>query len=227
MLFIAYKPDFYGGNMRIIAIAFVLSLFSVSLTADCSSLVDVRKLNNDIAVDLRYATTNNVFQRVFYPSPTIYVDSCVALRLSRIQRELSKQGIGLIVFEGYRPPSIQQALDIMNLSQEYRFDDTEHYRKGLGVDVGLYYLDGQDLEVPSPWGIDCERAYQDFYDLPAMAYHNRTLLTEIMMRHGFVPLRERWWHFDLKGWDNAPNLSYEPVDLENGGTDEKEETEET
>jgi D-alanyl-D-alanine dipeptidase len=200
---------------QILILSFLLCVYTLH-AADCHPLVDIQTVNSRIQVDLRYATAGNPLGRPFYPSSTLFVDSYVATRLGRVQKELEKQGMGLVIYEGYRPPSVQRALDMCRCekgSECYRFDDAAQYRKGVGVDVAIYYLEGQPLQLPTPWGVDCEEAHQDYYHLPAHVYHNRTLLTELMMRNGFVPLRERWWHFDLKGWQNSPELPYEYVDL--------------
>jgi len=65
------------------------------------------------------------------------------------------------------------------------------------VDVGLIRLaDGAPLELGTPF---------DFFDplshvgaaVPEPARTNRTLLHEVMQRHGFAPYAPEWWHFTL------------------------------
>ena len=40
--------------------------------------------------------------------------------------------------------------------------------------------------------------YQGNAKITAQQFHNRMILREAMMRHGFKPLDEEWWHFTLK-----------------------------
>ncbi len=40
--------------------------------------------------------------------------------------------------------------------------------------------------------------YQGNAKITAEQFHNRMILREAMMRHGFKPLDEEWWHFTLK-----------------------------
>ena len=40
--------------------------------------------------------------------------------------------------------------------------------------------------------------YQGNAEITAEQFHNRMILREAMMRHGFKPLDEEWWHFTLK-----------------------------
>lgn len=185
----------------------------LSLFAD---LVDLQSQPTSIPVDLRYATTNNKLETALYPAPKIYVDEFVARNLGRVQRDLAKEGLGLIVYEGYRPQSVQSVLDDyhqFNSCFSYQFDDSAHYRKGLGVDVGIYYLDGQPLNLPTEWGDDCAKAYRDYPFHDGCTYHNSAILAKYMAIYGFEPMRERWWHFDLRGWELAPNLNFEYADL--------------
>jgi len=181
-------------------------------------LVNIQYFNDNIVVDMRYATTLNMLQQPIYPSHYVYLDGYVATRLGRVQKDLAKEGLGLIVYEGYRPPSVQAFLNqwrCKHCHHTYQFDDAPHYRKGLGVDVAIYYMSGQPLELPTAWGHDCARAYRDFPFLECHVFHNSAILEKIMVQNGFVPMRERWWHFDLKGWELAPDLNLEYCDLIN------------
>ena len=191
---------------------FSLVIFWTAFLGATHDLVDIQAFNPHVLVDMRYATQHNPLGKAIYPSHKIYIDGYVATRLGRVQRELAREGLGLIIYEGYRPPSVQAILDAHREKHShhcYQFDDSGHYRKALGVDVSIYYSDCQLLELPTPWGEDGARAYQDYPYLPAHVYHNRMILEKYMKRHGFVPMRERWWHFDLKGWEMAPDLNLE------------------
>lgn|GEM_PF-5325123 len=180
-----------------------------------AELLDIKKYNEKIKVDLQYAEEGNLLGYPFYPCHHVFVDPFVAQRLTRVQKELAKEGIGLIVYEGYRPASIQHMIN--RARQEHQvdmyFDEAPHYRKGLGVDVGIYYLDGQNIALPTPWGMDCAEAYQDYPYHSAMVYHNKALLEKVMIHNGFQPLRDRWWHYDLKGYEMAPDLDVETCEL--------------
>lgn len=192
---------------------FFLILLLTASTLLQGELIDIQKYNDNIELDFRYAQEDNFANHPFYPCQHIYVDAFVAKALTRVQRELAKEGMGLTIYEAYRPASVQTLLD--KARQEYQmevyFNDAPHYRKGLGVDVGIYYLDGQILALPTPWGMDCAEAYQDYPYHSAMVFHNKALLEKVMRNNGFEPLRERWWHFDLKGYEMAPDLEIEPT----------------
>lgn len=179
------------------------------------NLVDIKAFNPKIHVDLRYSTEDNYLVKAIYPCNRVFVDLWVAKRLSRVQRDLAKDGLGLIIWEGYRPPSIQKLIEANTCSCALWMcqRDSDHYRKGLGVDVAIYYLDGQPLELPTPYDDISASAYRGYPFLPSHVFHNCALLEKYMVLYGFVPMREKWWHYDFKGWDDAPCLDLEYDEL--------------
>jgi D-alanyl-D-alanine dipeptidase len=42
------------------------------------------------------------------------------------------------------------------------------------------------------------KATPDYTRITEEQYANRMILREAMLRHGFKPLEEEWWHFTLK-----------------------------
>ncbi|MGB9592275.1 MAG: M15 family metallopeptidase, partial [Candidatus Kryptoniota bacterium] len=75
---------------------------------DNQDLVEVRAINPDIRLDIRYATDSNFTHQQLYPVAKCYLRKEAAESLSAVQKELEKIGLGLKVFDGYRPLSIQK-----------------------------------------------------------------------------------------------------------------------
>ena len=73
-------------------------------------LVDVKALDPAIIIDLNYATTDNFTGQVLYPSTRCLLRESVAWRLLQVQRDLQSQGLGLKVFDGYRPLTVQRKM---------------------------------------------------------------------------------------------------------------------
>ncbi len=59
----------------------------------------------EIKLDIRYATTNNFTGDKIYNSPKAFVRQPVAMSLRFIQESLNKKGLGLLIFDAYRPYS--------------------------------------------------------------------------------------------------------------------------
>jgi D-alanyl-D-alanine dipeptidase len=57
--------------------------------------------------------------------------------------------------------------------------------------------DGQELDMGTPWDFFDPLTWPSSTEVSAAQRANRNLLTEAMMRAGFKPLAEEWWHFTL------------------------------
>src|SRR5439155_1369425 len=66
-------------------------------------LVDLRTLDPSIRIDIHYATPHNLTGVVLYPVARCLVTRDVAERLVRVQRRLAVEGLGLLVWDCYRP----------------------------------------------------------------------------------------------------------------------------
>jgi len=85
-------------------------LASAARAAKVPPLVDVRSVIPGVRVRLRYAGTDNIFHKRFYASERALLRKPVAERLARVQQALRKQGLGLLIWDAYRPTSVQRAM---------------------------------------------------------------------------------------------------------------------
>ncbi len=186
---------------------------------ETSRLIDIKRVNSDILLDIRYATTNNFLHEAVYPSARCFVLEPVAMRLDSIQRELETRGLGLKIFDGYRPFSVTQKMWEILPDDRYVANpkNGSRHNRGAAVDLTLVDSTGRELEMPTAFDDFSERAAHDYRDLPEHVLENRRLLKEIMEKYGFLPLNSEWWHYDLKNYQQYPILdkSFEEIDLEN------------
>src|SRR5262249_17296463 len=75
-----------------------------------TGLVELTSAAADIRVQLRYATADNVMGRPLYRFTACWVLPDLARRLANAQRTLVKHGLGLLVWDCYRPHSVQWEL---------------------------------------------------------------------------------------------------------------------
>src|SRR5215210_7879861 len=66
-------------------------------------LVDLQKFVPGLVLDIRYATTNNFTGEKIYNLTRAYARKPVAESLKKIQEELKSQGLGIKIFDAYRP----------------------------------------------------------------------------------------------------------------------------
>ncbi|MGC8596104.1 MAG: D-alanyl-D-alanine dipeptidase [Candidatus Kryptoniota bacterium] len=173
---------------------------------DNQDLVEVRAINPDIRLDIRYATDSNFTHQQLYPVAKCYLRKEAAESLSAVQKELEKIGLGLKVFDGYRPLSIQKKMWKIFPDSRYVANPAtgSRHNRGAAVDVTLVDSLGHELEMPTGFDDFTERAHRNYNNLPEKVIQNRQLLQEVMERHGFIGLSTEWWHFDLKDWKKFP-----------------------
>lgn len=165
-------------------------------------LVDLTTLG--IPLDIRYATANNFMKQQLYPVAKAYLRAPAARALAEVQRELAPRGIGIRVFDAYRPYRVTVAMWEPIKNPDYVADPAKGSRHNRGAAVDLTLIDLKTgAELPMPTGYDdfTPRAAHAFEELPDDARANRALLREVMSRHGFEPLPSEWWHYDFRGWE--------------------------
>ncbi len=70
------------------------------------ALVRLKDFVPSIALDIKYATTQNVFYTKLYKKPQALVRLPVAKALAAVEKDLNVQGFGLKIYDAYRPYSV-------------------------------------------------------------------------------------------------------------------------
>lgn len=171
-----------------------------------SDFVEVRKFIPGIALDIRYATTNNFTGQILYPSDKCLLRREAASNLKAVQKELHGMGLGLKIFDGYRPLAVQRKMWAVFPNPGFVADPAKgsRHNRGAAVDLTLIRLDGTELQMPTPFDDFTAKAGRNCMDLPAEAIKNRELLERVMQQHGFIGLPTEWWHFDLVNANDYP-----------------------
>ena len=173
-----------------------------------------------IQTDVRYFSADNFVGEVItgYNAEKILMTLEAALALAAIQIELGERGLGLKVFDAYRP---QQAVDDFarwaedindtstkaeyypNIAKQDLFSlgyiaAQSGHSRGSTVDLTLVELiTGDELDMGAPWDLFDPISWPTSLEVSLPQKTNRETLREIMLRYGFNPLREEWWHFTL------------------------------
>jgi len=203
---------------------FFLLTVALPLTAVASDLVPLEYVQPPVLPEVRYATAHNFTGRVLYPVPRVFLHKDTARALARVQRDLQKRGLGLKLWDGYRPLSVQH--EMWNLIRDERYvsnpaKNKGRHTRGTAVDVTLIDKLGRELPMPSDFDDFSEKAHRDYQGGTADQRRNRQLLQTVMQRHGFLGYPTEWWHFDLKNWENYPPLD---IPIENLAATAQEST---
>ncbi|MDB5185805.1 MAG: peptidase [Candidatus Saccharibacteria bacterium] len=152
----------------------------------------------DAIFDIRYATTHNITGKAIYQSPDVYLSAKAVAALQRVVDELKSEGFRLVVWDAYRPTEAQELLRKVYADKRYVRKNSIH-SQGLAVDVTLASTNGDYLDMGTDFDEFSERAHPDATELTEEQLQNRTLLADVMTKHGFKQWPYEWWHFDFVG----------------------------
>jgi D-alanyl-D-alanine dipeptidase len=179
-------------------------------------LVDVETIRPPLLEEIRYATRYNFTGEVLYPYPKAYVHRDVAAALRAVQTDLARKGLGLKIYDGYRPFSVQRKMWDLIRDERYVSNPAVNkgrHTRGTAVDVTLVDRMGNDLAMPSAFDDFTEAAHRDAKGMTARQRENMLELQDAMARQGFEPYPFEWWHYDFHGWKNYPvlDISFEAL----------------
>lgn len=170
-----------------------------------NELVDLPETIPEIILDIRYATSNNFTHEKVYELPMAFVRKPLADALADVQKELKEHGLGLKIFDAYRP--YQATLKFWELIGDPQYVAApwsgSRHNRGAAVDLTLVILKtGKEMEMPTVFDEFSDKASPDYDQLPEALIANRTFLIKVMRNHGFTVFPSEWWHYDFKNWDN-------------------------
>jgi D-alanyl-D-alanine dipeptidase len=175
-----------------------------SYAAAESLLVDVRSVDSTIQVDLRYATPNNFTGAPLpgYEAPRALLHREVATALSRVQARLRIGGLGLRIFDAYRP--VRATLAMVEwaertgrraLLESGYIPRRSRHNSGVAVDLTLVDL-VTGTEVPmGGTAFDNFTATAPTATATSQSLHYREILVQTMESEGFGTYDQAWWHF--------------------------------
>jgi D-alanyl-D-alanine dipeptidase len=185
----------------------------------------------DLEIDLRYATKNNfVGQKIEgYRAKKAILSTKMLQALYAAQKEFGRMGLGLKLFDGYRPQravnhfmrwakhpadTLKKAQFYPNISKSDLFK--KHYistrsghSRGSSVDLTLIDFNScKELDMGSPYDFFGAISNLDYQDLNQKQRANRKLLQRVMIKHGFRAYAKEWWHFTLNN-EPFPNTYFD------------------
>jgi D-alanyl-D-alanine dipeptidase len=174
-----------------------------------------------IRVELRYHGSDNFVGSPIdgYEKPRCLMTRPCAEALRKANAGLKPFGLGLKVFDAYRPQRavdhfVRWANDTKDVRMKARYypdvPKTELIAKGYiapksghsrgsTVDVTIVSLEGgEELDMGTAWDHFGAESWPDSTEVKSQQRANRLLLRTLMAKHGFLPLKEEWWHFTLR-----------------------------
>lgn len=202
----------------------------ITFSDDASGFVSLGEAIPDAILEIRYYTTYNfIGERIDgYEEPIALMTKEGAAALKKVSDELKEKGYRLKIFDAYRP---QRAVThFVNWSRiaddvkmkEYFYPELEKNRifplgyvaehsghtRGSTVDLTLFDMKkGKEVDMGGTFDYMGELSHPDYKGISEEQYANRMLLRKTMIKHGFRPIPEEWWHFTLEN-EPYPNTYF-------------------
>ncbi|MCL8384390.1 M15 family metallopeptidase [Xanthobacter aminoxidans] len=208
------------------ALTLTLTIAGLPLAADARTdrpdlFVDVAGVVPDAVFDVRYFSTDNfVGTRVDgYGAARCFLTRPAAEALAKVAAEARKKGLGLRIFDCYRParavahfarwasdladektkPTYYPDVAKKDLFAEGYIAARSGHSRGSTLDLTLFDLSTRrDLDMGTPFDLFSPRSWPDSPTATAAQRANRRLLAGLMAQNGFKPFDKEWWHFTLK-----------------------------
>jgi len=210
---------------KILTLVFVLSCVNLAACNKSdnikeSNFVSLEEFIPGLEMDIRYYGSHNFTGRpvVGYNKPIAFLAIKAAEALQKVQLALSEQGLGLKVFDAYRPQMAvdyfeQWAKDIDDTVAKQEFypdvDKRDLFKlnyiaaksghsRGSTLDVTLVDLaTKKELDMGSAFDLFGTQSHHGATGLTAQQEKNRNILKNIMLQYGFKLYPEEWWHYTL------------------------------
>ena len=193
----------------------------VKLSDDASDFVLLSEAVPDAILEIRYYSTYNfIGDRIDgYEEPLAILTKEAAAALKEVSDELVGMGYRLKIFDAYRPQMavtnfMNWALDPDDARmKDYFYPELEKselfpqgyiaehsgHSRGSTVDLTLFDMTTErEVDMGGTFDYFGQLSHPDYMDITEEQYAMRMLLREVMLKHGFKPLEEEWWHFTLE-----------------------------
>ena len=188
---------------------------------DPSGFVVLTDVGPDVILEIRYYSSFNfVGTRVDgYEQPVALMTREAARALKAVSDEAISLGYRLKIWDTYRPQMAvdhfcrwgENVTDTLTKRYFYPYLDKDvvfdqgyiarrsGHSRGSVVDLTLVDMKtGRDIDMGYGFDWFGEESHPDYRGITEEQYANRMLLRELMLKHGFLPIEEEWWHFILK-----------------------------
>lgn len=173
-----------------------------------------------ISVDLKYFGKHNFLGKKVdgYEANKVILTERATMALQKIEKELNKEGLGLKVYDAYRPQTAvnhfkRWAKDIKDTLMRKEFypkvDKRDLFKKGFiasrsghsrGSTIDLTIIDlktKKELDMGAPFDFFGEESGHGYPKLNSTQKQNRLKLKKIMEKYGFRAYNKEWWHYTL------------------------------
>ncbi|MFZ4260741.1 M15 family metallopeptidase [Sphingobacterium sp. HJSM2_6] len=185
-----------------------------------NTFVDLKNEIPTLILDIRYYGSHNFLGKPVdgYFQPKAIATKEASTALKHVQQELKAQGLGLKIFDAYRPQQAVNHFKAWALALDDTLAKKEFYptvnkkdlfklgyiaeksghSRGSTIDLTLVDLKTlKELDMGTGFDFFGEPSHHLYQQLSSEQKENRAKLKTIMEKHGFKSYAEEWWHYTL------------------------------
>lgn len=153
----------------------------------------------NVEIELAYATAGNFTGRAVYRNAICYLHPDAAHCLTQAVTLAGELGLGLKIFDAFRPVEAQWVLWNHTPDPDFLADPRKGSPHSRGAAVDLTLIDGEakPLDMGTPFDAFTPRSHHGSLAIDAEAQANRHLLLGLMTAAGWDFYRNEWWHYQL------------------------------
>jgi D-alanyl-D-alanine dipeptidase len=171
-----------------------------------TTFVNLRDFSNDFVYNMKYAKSDNFLHAKVYDCEACYLRYKTVKSLLKANEKFLKKGYRIVIYDCYRPLSIQKKMWAIVSNPKYVADPKKGsiHNRGGAVDISLTDLEGKELDMGTSFDFFGIEASHDCDQLPDEIKDNRKLLRKVMTQNNFKIFESEWWHYNLKNAQKDP-----------------------
>jgi D-alanyl-D-alanine dipeptidase len=172
-------------------------------------LIEIKKDNFDVIIDLKYASADNILGKKIFNENKCFLLEEAAKKLCNAINIAKDLGFFLKIFDAYRPSYVQQALWDFIHNPDFLSNPNKGspHTRGVAIDLTLTDLNENELNMGTNFDDFTNNAYHLSKNTTKEVKINRYLLLSIMTLAGFDFYHKEWWHYQLFNASSYPIIN--------------------
>ncbi|MBK8600361.1 MAG: M15 family metallopeptidase [Flavobacterium sp.] len=196
------KNESSNSKVELIEIHKTIQNFAI----DDTTFVNLKDFSSDFVYNMKYASEDNFLKSKVYDCEACYLRYKTVKSLLNANQKFLKKGYRIMLYDCYRPLSIQKKMFEIVANPKYVADPKKGsiHNRGGAVDISLVDATGKELDMGTAFDFFGEEASHDYENLSEEVKANRKLLRKIMTQNNFRIFESEWWHYNLKNAHKDP-----------------------
>ena len=161
----------------------------------------------DMMISMKLSTYDTTINEPFYYRNLALLQYDMIPRWRQALEKFAADGYKVIIYDAYRPRSVQQKwFDVVGVHEWVANPKIGYggvHARGTAVDMSLVDVSeeggGKELEFATPVHTFTFASSRNNPDMSEEARANMDYLTDVMISCGFVSITSEWWHY--QAWD--------------------------